>query len=210
MRRSRILLALASGVALWLACSTPSGQSQAYAEVAPPGPPPGESPPPPPGEDVPSGQWVYTEQYGWLWMAYDDPYTYVPPDDVGEPLQFVFYGSFGWCWVAAPWVWGHGPRPWFRQGPAPFAWYQHGYWRTPDRWRFVPPPYRTGIRPPPERQAAHTPRGPHDGGGDRHGGGHGGGHGDGHGDGRSGVGGGGMGSGGGGHGGSGGAGGGGR
>src|ERR1700737_4895159 len=63
----------------------------------PPGPP--ENPPPPPaevqnqgqnGNEVPgvmatqpqqpgpSGQWVYTDQYGWVWMPYGAQYVYEP------------------------------------------------------------------------------------------------------------------------------------
>ncbi|HET6336641.1 MAG TPA: hypothetical protein VFG30_25635, partial [Polyangiales bacterium] len=55
--------------------------------------------PPPPDEDAPridtpgtqltasppqappvDGQWVYTSQYGWVWMPYSQSYTYVPDD----------------------------------------------------------------------------------------------------------------------------------
>src|SRR5689334_13672626 len=41
--------------------------------------PPDTSAPPPPQAQagVPQGQWVYTQQYGWVWMTYGDTYVYV-------------------------------------------------------------------------------------------------------------------------------------
>ena len=159
MRRARRSLVVACCVWTALACAGPGGEARAYQDqVQPPGPPPGGVPPPPPSTgEVPSGQWVYTQQYGWVWMTYGDEYTYVPPGGTGEPLEYVYYGDYGWTWLAAPWVWGIGPRPFFgRPGPRPFAWYQHGYWRSPQRWRYRPPPARDevtrrGVRPAPQR-----------------------------------------------------------
>lgn len=44
-------------------------------------PPPGATTPravaPPPAPAPPAGQWVYTRQYGWLWMPYERAYTHV-------------------------------------------------------------------------------------------------------------------------------------
>src|SRR5512138_1067308 len=70
--------------------TTPESGDGASGQTArPPTPPPSESPPAPPSENppapqaqaqapssVPPGQWVYTEQYGWIWMPYADAYTY--------------------------------------------------------------------------------------------------------------------------------------
>ncbi len=134
----------------------------------PPGPPqPTSAPPPPPTESqgppsarAPVGQWVYTQQYGWIWMPFDDAYTYVPPGGAGEPLEYVYYPVQGWVWIAAPWVWGIGPWPYFGgPGPVRFAWYSHGWWRTPSRWRYRPVPEREGhasrgVRPAPEGRRA--------------------------------------------------------
>jgi hypothetical protein len=119
-------------------------------EVQPPGPPPATqpppppppappvaqpieppqsttSPPPPPPPDV-KGEWVYTAQYGWVWMPYDQLYTHVNVNS-GVAYEFVFYPRFGWRWVLAPWVFGLGPRPYFVHGPVHFVWYAHPWFR---------------------------------------------------------------------------------
>ncbi len=110
--------------------------------VQPPSPAPTNLPPPPSAEvTVPpsdeagasdqqvasTGQWVYTDQYGWVWMPYGDAYTYVPPSGA-VPDMYVYYPTVGWCWVVAPWLWGLGPMPFFGiYGPRYFGWYGHGY-----------------------------------------------------------------------------------
>jgi hypothetical protein len=71
------------------------------------------------------GEWVYTAQYGWVWMPYSPAYTYVPSESASAPLMYVYAPVGGWKWVAAPWVWGLGPQPWFSVGPVRFAWYGH-------------------------------------------------------------------------------------
>ena len=62
----------------------------------------------------------------------DDTYTWVPADGWGEPYMYVYYPSFGgWTWVAAPWVWGFGPWPYFgAYGAFGFDWYAAGWWRS--------------------------------------------------------------------------------
>lgn len=96
------------------ATATADSTQQAAAEVQPPSPPPG----------VPAGQWVYTTQYGWVWMPYGQSYTYVPDD--GDPYMYVYYPSYGWNWVVAPWVLGWGPTPyWGTWGVRHFAWHSH-------------------------------------------------------------------------------------
>ena len=160
-----------------VAVTAPSGQAALEAaeddEVDAPAPPsaaPEKAPPPPPsttpappvqqrapvtGPSVP-GQWVYTQQYGWIWMPYAEPYTYVPADGYGEPYAYVYYPAYGWTWVVAPWVWGWGPWPYFgAYGAFRFAWFGHGWWRTPWRWHFAHVPgvhggfAFHGIRPTP-------------------------------------------------------------
>jgi hypothetical protein len=97
---------------------------------------------------APAGQWVYTEQYGWIWMPYGDAYSYVPPD-AGEPYEYVYYPAYGWTWVVAPWIWGYGPWPYFGiYGAASFGWYGLGYWRTPWRWNYRPAPFPGRIGTP--------------------------------------------------------------
>jgi hypothetical protein len=120
-------------------------------DVQPPSPPPTSQPPPPPPPPAPptaqpieppqantvpppgpsdvKGEWVYTAQYGWVWMPYDRQYTHVDVNS-GVAFVFVFYPRFGWRWVLAPWVFGLGPRPYFVRGPAHFAWYAHPWFRV--------------------------------------------------------------------------------
>jgi hypothetical protein len=132
----------------------PASPPTAQPEETPP-PAPSKVPPPPsePRPSVPEGQWVYTAQYGWIWMPYADDYTYVPPYGYGAPYMYVYYPFYGWAWVDAPWVWGWGPWPYFGlYGSLRFAWYGHGWWRHPGRWHYWPGPHRgiwpsRGVRP---------------------------------------------------------------
>jgi hypothetical protein len=106
---------------------------------SPPDPAPAQSSAP---RAVPEGQWVYTQQYGWVWMPYGDAFTYVPPDGYGEPYEYVYATPYGWTWVVAPWVWGWGPWPFFGvHGAFRFAWFGHGWWRSPWRWHFQHVPF---------------------------------------------------------------------
>ena len=122
----------------------------------PPGPPPSEipaappdRPPPPPPQAAapasqPTGQWVYTAQYGWVWMPYGTAYAHAPTDGNGEPYMYVFYPTVGWTWVVAPWLWGWGPVPHFGvYGGWRFGWYGHGW--GPAWHGFRPAPYRRGF-----------------------------------------------------------------
>jgi hypothetical protein len=110
-------------------------------------PPPAASEPPPPpqaqaapyqygyGAPAPAatvaapaqaGQWVYTNQYGWIWMPYGANYTYVAGPDAA--YSYAYYPRFGWRWVSSPWVLSVGPSPfWGRLGPSHYAWYGHPY-----------------------------------------------------------------------------------
>jgi hypothetical protein len=127
------------------------GSPDLQQQVPPPPPEATPAPAPPPG--VPAGQWVQTDQYGWVWMPYADTYTYVPQSATGTPYMYVYYPVVGWTWLAAPWVWGIGPWPYFGvYGCVGYGWYGHGWWRTPTYWHYVPAP---APRPP----AAPGPRG---------------------------------------------------
>ena len=94
-------------------------------------PAPGQAPAagqvPAAGQATPPGQWVYTAQYGWLWMPYGNTYTYVPPDG-SAPDMYVYYPSVGWSWVVAPWIWGCGPAPYYGvYGTVGYPWYGLGF-----------------------------------------------------------------------------------
>jgi len=99
----------------------------------PPPPPPKARPEPPaarpeaPPRDLPPGQWVYTDQYGWVWMPHEKRFIHVPPDG-DAPDMYVYTQDLGWCWVVAPWVWGWGPMPYFGPlGPERFVWWGNGF-----------------------------------------------------------------------------------
>jgi hypothetical protein len=119
-------------------------------DAQPAAPPPQSQPPPPPAAAPPTsqpieppqatgntsavpssvpGEWVYTTQYGWVWMPYDQQYTHVV-ETSGVAYTFVFYPGFGWRWVLSPWVFGLGPRPYFAHGPGRFAWYARPWFRA--------------------------------------------------------------------------------
>jgi hypothetical protein len=157
-----VVLVLASTLA---AAQTPSASASAasgtpvlrgqmsdvVAPVQPSGPPPSDVIPPAPANPAPpgeqsslvgqqpqaSGQWVYTQQYGWVWMPYGDAYTYVPPSG-DAPNMYLYYPSVGWCWVVAPWLWGWGPSPYFGiYGTVGYGWYGGGF----GRWYGYAGPY---------------------------------------------------------------------
>ena len=138
-------------------------QPQAQPEaVQPPTAPPDMQPPMPPGQPPPppvqaqaqaqpptqqasmpaqapqpgvGGQWVYTDQYGWVWMPYGDQYTYegtstTPPHIPMSTIQLrldVAGGSVGLGWGAYPYF---GVR-----GAVGFGWYR-GLYRA-RLWRVV-------------------------------------------------------------------------
>ena len=135
---------------------TPVNTSSQAPLAADPATPPPTTPPPPPPAVLPKppseqpqgtsrqkpaedGQWVYTEQYGWVWMPYGDKYTHLPPDG-SPPNMYVYYPDAGWCWVVAPWLWGWGPMPYFGLfGPHYYGWYGVGL----GRWHGFGGPYRS-------------------------------------------------------------------
>ena len=132
--------------------AAPAVQPSSPAPVETPPSPPAQLPPPPqqpvqaapaeaaaepaPGVTQPApesaeatnaqGQWVYTQQYGWVWMPYGAQYTYAPTQAGVYPSEYVYYPSYGWTWLAAPWVFGWGVSPYFGvYGPSHFGWYHH-------------------------------------------------------------------------------------
>jgi hypothetical protein len=71
---------------------------------------------------VTGGQWVYTSQYGWIYMPYGDQYAY---SHAASSYAYVYYPAFGWRWLAAPWIIGSGPYPHFgAHGPFAYGWYR--------------------------------------------------------------------------------------
>ncbi|MFL5369657.1 MAG: hypothetical protein ACJ78Z_05660 [Myxococcales bacterium] len=81
-----------------------------------------------------AGQWVFTGQYGWVWMPYGSQYVEEGSASAKVPYAFVYAVRVGWCWVAAPWVWGWGPYPYFGvRGPRYYGWYR-GLYRSGWGW----------------------------------------------------------------------------
>src|SRR5262245_30590793 len=88
-----------------LLASPLSAVAQKFEDISPtksptkePPPPPANTPPPPT-----EGQWVYTEQYGWVWMPYGSEYTYEPSSNDAVPYGYVYTPTYGWSWLEAPW-----------------------------------------------------------------------------------------------------------
>jgi hypothetical protein len=61
--------------------------------------------------------------------------------------MYLYYPVAGWSWVAAPWLWGSGPAPYFGLvGPEFYAWFGIGlghwygfttpFWSLPGRAYF--------------------------------------------------------------------------
>jgi hypothetical protein len=126
-------------------------QSQAAQPAAPmpnqspPAPPQQVPSPPAPAQPVPAaasaanqaqgaGQWVYTAEYGWLWMPYGSQYTHESADTGIDPDEYAYEPAVGWTWLSAPWLWGWGAAPYYgAYGPWHYPWYgrlAYG-WRHP-------------------------------------------------------------------------------
>jgi outer membrane lipoprotein SlyB len=118
--------------------ATPPPSSSGDASLPPSTPAPEARPPPPPQSagspsPVPSGEWTFTQQYGWLWMPFGPEYAFTPDYDSGDPYMYVYHPGAGWLWLEAPWLWGWGPRPYFRDAgvAVSFTWYGQGWG---ERW----------------------------------------------------------------------------
>ncbi|HUB05772.1 MAG TPA: hypothetical protein VMB50_02165 [Myxococcales bacterium] len=100
-----------------------------------------------PPDGVP-GDWVYTEDQGWIWAPQGDAYASPPaPQPDAQPYVFVFIPLTGYRWIVAPWyfagwwpfgyVWAGAsyPRgyvyPWYRQAKSqPVASRSSGSWSS--------------------------------------------------------------------------------
>ena len=138
--------------------------------------------PPVEQQPVPEGQWVYTSEYGWVYMPWNEQYVNSPPG-TEYPQQYVYYNGM-WVWLASPWVWGWGPYPYYGgYGYDHFVWYgrpYYGHWyghvgpyriyRGPVRYYRGAPPVRYAPHAVPHYHSAPPGRGanPGHGGGQRH------------------------------------------
>ena len=62
------------------------------------------------GQVAAGGQWVYTSQYGWIWMPYGNQYTYEGTAYDASPYSYVYYPSYGWLWLPRRLGFGAGVR----------------------------------------------------------------------------------------------------
>src|SRR5512135_1974642 len=137
MKPFRRILVLVAAASLFFGPVPVRADDVVDASVVPSAPAPDYVPPAPPADEVSvdvsqggvSGQWVYTSQYGWVWMPYGNAFVNV--SDTGfAPNMYLYYPAVGWCWVVAPWVWGWGPSPfWGVYGASVYPWYGWGYGR---------------------------------------------------------------------------------
>jgi len=128
-----------------------------------------------PAQAAGGGQWVYTSEYGWIWMPYGNQYTYEGAANDAYPYSYVYYPSYGWTWLAAPWVWGWGPYPYFGpRGPGGFGWYVDC--TAPGTGGVDTAAVRAGDTDSVAARALVVHAGVSGGGSRGHGGGHGGGH----------------------------------
>ena len=74
-----------------------------------------------------SGQWVYTAQYGWVWMPYGNQYVSAQSGDYDDAYSYVYYPGNGWIWLASPWIGGWGPWPYFGH----YGYGHYGWWHRP-------------------------------------------------------------------------------
>jgi hypothetical protein len=80
------------------------------------------APPPPQSQWVysyPTGQWVYTTSYGWVWV----PAGAAAQPIEGVPYSYLYTPAYGWTWYISPWGWGgYHYGPWVRHAWAPVGW----------------------------------------------------------------------------------------
>src|SRR5262249_60017936 len=103
----------------------PTERPRAPPEQLPPPPKTQAQPPAGPAQAQPpapaDGQWVYTEQYGWVWMPYGSEYVVEPTTAGAQPYEYVYYPTYGWTWLRRPWGWGWGLAPYLcHPGPRRF------------------------------------------------------------------------------------------
>jgi hypothetical protein len=78
--------------------------------------------PPPAAQWVysyPTGSWVYTTDYGWVWV----PAGSIAAEAEGVPYTYLYTPSYGWTWYVSPWGWGpYHYGLWVRHPWRPVGW----------------------------------------------------------------------------------------
>jgi hypothetical protein len=99
--------------------------------------------PSPSQEQMRVGQWVYTSQYGWVYMPYGQQYVSEGSGADMNAYEYVYYPGDGWRWVTAPWIYGWGPAPDYGTlGADPYLWSSTSYW---DDYRLRARPVRYDL-----------------------------------------------------------------
>lgn len=114
--------------------------------VQPTSPPAGvETAPPAPPQPQPAysmttmGHWVYTTEYGWIWVPTDAGTVLYS----GVPYAYLYTPTNGWTWYVSPW----GPGRYHSGQWVRHAWHP----RAPRPW--VAPP-AVSVRLEPSRRVA--------------------------------------------------------
>lgn len=97
MRAKALGLMLASAVVLGASTACAEGQAPAASTA-----PSVQATAAAPATPLPHGQWVYTSEYGWIWVP--EGATTVAVDDV--PYVYLYTPEYGWTWYVSPWGWG--------------------------------------------------------------------------------------------------------
>ncbi|HXN33691.1 MAG TPA: hypothetical protein VN894_17600, partial [Polyangiaceae bacterium] len=155
------------------------------AQTQPQPPPSSQAEPPqyPPAPQVTEqmaarGEWVYTAQYGWIWVPYGSAAMTVGAD----PYVYLFAPSYGWRWFVSPWglgpfrygAWGWGPRWGPRYAPPRGLGAFHYAPGVGNRGVYAPRPYGGAVHSAPTHVGAAHPfgggraGGAHSGGGGHH------------------------------------------
>jgi hypothetical protein len=53
-------------------------------------------------QSYPTGQWVFTSTYGWIWVPNGAATSAVE----GVPYTYLYTPAYGWTWYVSPWGWG--------------------------------------------------------------------------------------------------------
>jgi hypothetical protein len=118
------------------------GQNPAAA-ISAPSLQPGQSPPPPPSEGqaqasphpaavrrgaAAGGSWVYTLEYGRIWVPYANEHTYGGMAAAASPYWYSYRPLYERLWLAEPWLWSLDVQPDFGPlGPSGLEWYRGPY-----------------------------------------------------------------------------------
>ena len=95
---------------------------------------------------APTGEWVYTDTYGWIWVPAGATTVLVQE----QPYVYLYTPAYGWTWYGSPWGPGaYYVGPWVHHGWAPARVWHRGGWYAPHvvvRPRPAPLPVRGGVR----------------------------------------------------------------